>query len=35
MVYTELTNRAMRIAYEAHTGQVDKCVPRHIVPGAS
>lgn len=25
MIYTELTNRAMRIAYEAHAGQVDKC----------
>ena len=25
MVYTSLTNRAMRIAYEAHAGQVDKC----------
>lgn len=25
MIYTALTNRAMRIAYEAHAGQVDKC----------
>lgn len=25
MIYTELTNRAMRIAYDAHAGQVDKC----------
>lgn len=25
MIYTELTNKAMRIAYEAHHGQVDKC----------
>lgn len=25
MIYTELTNRAMRIAYEAHAGQMDKC----------
>ena len=25
MIYTSLTNRAMRIAYEAHAGQVDKC----------
>ena len=25
MVYTELTNKAMRIAYAAHHGQVDKC----------
>lgn len=25
MIYTELTNRAMRIAYEAHAEQVDKC----------
>ena len=25
MVYTELTNKAMRIAYDAHHGQVDKC----------
>lgn len=24
MIYTELTNKAMRIAYEAHAGQVDK-----------
>lgn len=25
MIYTALTNRAMRIAYEAHAGQIDKC----------
>lgn len=25
MIYTPLTNRAMRIAYDAHAGQVDKC----------
>ena len=25
MIYTELTNRAMRLAYDAHRGQVDKC----------
>jgi (p)ppGpp synthase/HD superfamily hydrolase len=25
MLYTELTNKAMRIAYAAHHGQVDKC----------
>ena len=24
MVYTELTNRALRLAYQAHQGQVDK-----------
>ncbi len=24
MIYTELTNKAMKIAYEAHHGQVDK-----------
>ena len=24
MIYTELTNKAMKIAYEAHNGQVDK-----------
>ena len=24
MVYTEMTNRAMRLAYDAHRGQVDK-----------
>lgn len=24
MIYTPLTNKAMRIAYEAHHGQVDK-----------
>lgn len=25
MIYTPLTNRAMRVAYDAHAGQVDKC----------
>ncbi|HIS41003.1 MAG TPA: bifunctional (p)ppGpp synthetase/guanosine-3',5'-bis(diphosphate) 3'-pyrophosphohydrolase [Candidatus Aphodovivens avistercoris] len=25
MIYTELTKRAMRLAYEAHAGQLDKC----------
>ena len=25
MIYTELTNKAMKIAYAAHHGQVDKC----------
>ena len=25
MLYTELTNKAMRISYAAHHGQVDKC----------
>lgn len=25
MIYTPLTNRAMRIAYRAHAGQVDRC----------
>lgn len=25
VIYTPLTNRAMRIAYDAHAGQVDKC----------
>ena len=25
MVYTELTNKALRIAYAAHHGQMDKC----------
>lgn len=25
MIYTTLTNRAMRLAYDAHSGQVDKC----------
>lgn len=25
MIYTPLTNRALRIAYEAHAGQLDKC----------
>ena len=25
MIYTALTNKAMRLAYEAHHGQVDQC----------
>lgn len=25
MIYTELTNKALRIAYNAHAGQLDKC----------
>ena len=25
MIYTELTNKAMRIAYDAHLGQTDNC----------
>ena len=25
MIYTPLTNRALRIAYESHAGQLDKC----------
>lgn len=25
MIYTAMTNRAMRIAYDAHSGQMDKC----------
>ena len=25
MIYTELTNRAMKLAYQAHHGQVDQC----------
>lgn len=25
MIYTELTKKAMRIAYDAHAGQFDKC----------
>lgn len=25
MIYTELTNKAMQIAYASHAGQVDKC----------
>lgn len=25
MIYTELTNKAMRIAYKAHHGQTDQC----------
>lgn len=30
MIYTELTNKAMRIAYAAHHGQVDKCGQPYI-----
>lgn len=30
MIYTELTNKAMQIAYEAHHGQVDKCGQPYI-----
>ena len=36
MIYTELTNKAMRIAYDAHHGQFDKsgqpyiCHPLHL-----
>ena len=30
MIYTELTNKAMRIAYKAHQGQVDKCGQPYI-----
>ncbi len=30
MIYTELTNKAMRIAYDAHHGQVDKCGQPYI-----
>ena len=25
MIYTEMTNKAMKLAYEAHQGQLDKC----------
>ena len=30
VIYTELTNKAMRIAYDAHQGQVDKCGQPYI-----
>lgn len=30
MIYTELTNTAMRIAYAAHEGQLDKCGQPYI-----
>ena len=30
MIYTELTNKAMKIAYAAHHGQVDKCGTPYI-----
>ena len=30
MVYTELTNKALQIAYQAHHGQVDKCQTPYI-----
>lgn len=30
MIYTELTNKAMRIAYDAHHGQVDKAGQPYI-----
>lgn len=30
MIYTELTNKAMRIAYAAHHGQLDKCGQPYI-----
>lgn len=30
MIYTELTNKAMRIAYDAHAGQLDKCGQPYI-----
>ena len=36
MIYTELTKKALRLAYEAHTGQEDKagipyiCHPLHL-----
>ena len=39
MIYTELTKKAMRIAYEAHAGQLDKCGvpyvfhPLHVAEG--
>ena len=39
MIYTELTKKAMRIAYEAHAGQFDKCGvpyvfhPLHVAEG--
>lgn len=30
MIYTELTNKALRIAYDAHAGQLDKCGAPYI-----
>lgn len=30
MIYTPLTNRAMKLAYAAHEGQVDKCGQPYI-----
>lgn len=30
MIYTTLTNKAMRIAYDAHLGQTDKCGQPYI-----
>lgn len=30
MIYTELTNKALRIAYAAHAGQLDKCGTPYI-----
>ncbi len=39
MIYTELTNKALRIAYDAHQGQADKCGipyifhPLHLAEG--
>ena len=30
MIYTELTNKALRIAYAAHAGQFDKCGAPYI-----
>ena len=30
MIYTKLTNRAMRIAYDAHQGQTDQCGTPYI-----
>ncbi len=30
MIYTALTNRAMRVAYEAHMGQVDDLSGRKL-----
>ncbi|MGN0301694.1 MAG: HD domain-containing protein [Anaerotardibacter sp.] len=30
MIYTELTNKALRIAYNAHAGQVDACGQPYI-----
>lgn len=30
MIYTALTNKALRIAYDAHVGQLDKCGAPYI-----